>query len=307
MTTLKDHYSSIILQSKELPVNDRALQIANSWAFKSYKNRLSSGTITLVRELLGPSESPTPAAINPMLLDLQSSEEFPPLPSSTGPLIHPTPDHSLTSLVNTGNPQHVMPSHLQHEKQQGVRTPPPSGVIDHPSQAVDGTQTSRLTFSIPFSLDFSSDSTSQEIPSPADSCRSTTSITGDNDHALPLVPSDEACSPKHFVPSCPCTTSCWPVEHHCSEVMTPNNGEMKNEGKSVQVNSTGPSYSDPHININSFLNINPSASAGHRENGEQADDVHVRDEDNVVSSHEGGRAVYSLDTLLTFTPTGATI
>lgn len=290
LTILRDHYSSIISQSKELPLNEKALQIAYTWAFKRYRNRLSPETVTVVRGLLGSSGSLTPVGIHSVVLDLQSREEFPPLPNPAGSLIHPGPDESLALQQGPDEPQHVMSSHLQQEKQQGVSMCPPSGVTDHLSQVVDEVQAARSPFSVHFSLEFSANSTTHDILSSADSSETITSITGFNNDVLPLSPSDETCSPKHFVPPSLSTTARGPIEHHCNAVIMANDtetrdGEMKRVGKCVQVNSTGSPLSDPYNNIISITN--PSVSSGQRDEGEQVDDADVHRGDNAVSPYEG--------------------
>lgn len=101
--TLREHYQQIILELSKLPLNDLAFQVAADWTLKRYGGRLSPNTNKTVKAILTipPPDDTTHSSIPVSMsdsfsdselqedppatsggLDLESRDQFPPLPES---------------------------------------------------------------------------------------------------------------------------------------------------------------------------------------------------------------------------------
>lgn len=187
LKNLQNHYSSNILHLKDLPENKKALQIALTWASKRYKGRLTPETITLIKDSVKPPVDPMSPSIEAVVLDLQSKEEFPPLPKPAGKSTISAVNQPLISqrtIVShqQGRSPLLQPGEFYGDTQSGSSTSGPTGkgsegtafdiplhppppcmspppVVDVPfCQVTDATQSSMSPFMVNYSLGSFSDS-----------------------------------------------------------------------------------------------------------------------------------------------------
>lgn len=84
LNILRDHYTHNVLLFKTLSRNEMALKIALTWAAKRYRGRLTSRMDGRIRLLLNFPDKLILEPSDPVLLNLDNNEDFPPLPKLTG-------------------------------------------------------------------------------------------------------------------------------------------------------------------------------------------------------------------------------
>lgn len=84
LNILRDHYTSNVMVFKTLPRREIALKVALGWATKRFRGRLTAGVTDRIRSMLNFSVKLNRESSDPVALNLNNDEEFPPLPETAG-------------------------------------------------------------------------------------------------------------------------------------------------------------------------------------------------------------------------------